>query len=263
MHTAAKATFALLASLNVAWASSACAHDFFLLPDDFTPEVGQSVAITATVSAAFPKVETTVTADRMAEKSARVGGASTPLQFAGSGTSSRLTHSPEGEGDAVLVVNLAAREVEYPHAQIETILHEYDLEGDAAAAARALPPTAPLRVSSSRTAKSVLCVRRCADHDDVRTPAGLPLEFVGSAAQPGAFVLLREGKPLPNHPVALVAADGQRRRVRTDAAGSVLAPVDRSGPVMLFAAVMERRSDPQARYKLTLSSLTVDAGSLR
>lgn len=124
MHTAAKATFALLAALNATWASSARAHDFFLLPDDFTPEVGQSVAIAATVSAAFPKVETAVTADRMAEKSVGVGGASTPLQFAGSGASSRLTHRPGGEGDAVLVVNLAARDVEYPHAQIETILHE-------------------------------------------------------------------------------------------------------------------------------------------
>lgn len=32
---------------------------------------------------------------------------------------------------------------------------------------------------------------------------------------------------------------------------------------MLFAAVMERPSDPQGRYRLTLSSLTLDAGSLR
>lgn len=46
--------------------SNAAAHDFFLLPSTFEARPGEDVVVDATVSAAFPKVETAVTRDRLA-----------------------------------------------------------------------------------------------------------------------------------------------------------------------------------------------------
>lgn len=73
-------------------ASSAGTHDFFPLPSDFTPVVGQPVANDATVSATFPRLETTVTIDRMRGMDLRFDGKNAPLQVMGSGTNAHLTY---------------------------------------------------------------------------------------------------------------------------------------------------------------------------
>jgi hypothetical protein len=70
------------------------------------------------------------------------------------------------------------------------------------------------------------------------------------------FRLLAHGRPLPDYPVDLVGADGERRPLTTDARGDVHVPATLRGAVMLFAA----RLDPpagQGRFTLDLTSLTL------
>lgn len=256
MHTPPRARLGVAAFASLGLAAPAAAHDFFLLPSDFTPAIGQTVMVEATVSAAFPRLESVVAAERMGARLVRAGGAASPLATAGAGPAARLSYRPQERGDSVLTVTIPQRDVEYPHDRIGLILEEYHLEGPAAAAARALSASSPLQVTSTRFAKTVLCVETCAEADDLRRPAGLALEFV-AGEKLGEYLLLAQGRPAPAHPVAVVDGGGKRQQGRTDDHGRLVLAANVRGPTMLFAAVL---APPQAggRFRLDLTTLTLE-----
>ncbi|WP_411286668.1 DUF4198 domain-containing protein [Phenylobacterium sp.] len=233
-------------------ASPAAAHDFFLLPSDFVSRPGQAVTVSATVSAAFPKIETAVAADRVSTSSAVGPTSPEPLLHVGEG---RLQFQAKSAGAVVAAVTLARRDVEYPNDRISLILQEYDIDGPAVAAVDALAQPRTLRVSSRRFAKSIVCVADCRDSSAAARPTGQDLEFVSSDAATGSFVLLSLGRPLANHPVSL-AQMGRRDRLRTDAQGVIIVPSSHKGPLMLFAAQMTPPAAEHARFTLNLASLT-------
>ncbi len=68
----------------LAYASVAAAHDFFLLPEQFTTPRAGTVAIQATVGSRFPTPEIVVTADR-AERVNAIGAGSPRVRIAGAG----------------------------------------------------------------------------------------------------------------------------------------------------------------------------------
>jgi len=258
MHTPSLARLGIAAAMaSLGLAAPAAAHDFFLLPSDFTPALGQTVTLDATVSAGFPKLESVVAVDRMGARLVRTGGSASQLTATGTGTAARLSYRPQGRGDAVLTVAMPPRDVEYPHDRIGLILAEYHLEGPAAAAARALPASAALQVTSARFAKTVLCVVACAETDDLRRPAGLDLEFV-AGERPGEYILLAQGHPAPSHPVAIIDASGKRQQARTDAGGRLSLTESARGRTMLFAAVMAAPPQTGARFRLDLTTLTFE-----
>lgn len=234
-------------------AAAASAHDFFLLPDRFTPNAPGRVNVRATVSAAFPNLESVVPADRVGRLYAH--GAGTPaLSVTGTGaTALNLTLRTPTRGLVVAGASAAPRDVEYGEDRIGVILEEYRI--DPAAVARLAAPRV-LRVSSRRFAKTIVCVARCSDRSAASRPFGVELEFVGSGRRDEHFVLLAHGRPLANHSVDLVTADGRRRHLHTDATGAVHLPSDARGNLMLFAALMEPPVNGD-RFTLNLSSLTL------
>lgn len=245
---------------SVLLASTASAHDFFLLPQSFAPGLGEPVVIQATVSAEFPGAGTVVDLGRIRTQDVVAGGRRAPLVIVGTGTDARLSYTGSEPGDAVVAVDIPARHVEYAADRIELILGEYDIGGDVAVAARALPKFEPLKVRSTRFAKTVLCTRACGDRDDLRRATGLDLEFVLAASGSMRFVLLASGQPTPNHPVAVVARDGKRHRLMTDGRGTVALPDGLSGPSMLFAALMTPPTEAGGRFDLRLTTLTLYVG---
>ena len=240
----------------VAGATAALGHDFFLLPERFTAQT-REVAVSATVSAAFPRLENVVPADRVGRLHA--SGAGNPrLTVAGAGSNAlNLTLSASQDGLAVTGVSALPRDVDYPEDRIGIILEEYRIGPVAAAAVERLSRPRTLQVSSRRFAKTIVCVVRCPDRSAAARPFGVDLEFVGVGQSTDHFLLLSEGRPLANHPVDLATSDGRRRHIATDANGQVHLPEDATGPLMLFAAVMEPPAQGQ-RFTLNLSSLTLE-----
>lgn len=247
----------------VAAAGPAMGHDFFLLPETFAAAPGGGVLIDANISAAFPKLERSVGADRMQHMRVHGSGKVRPLAVSAAGPGAKLAFQGAQTGDAVMAVALAPREVEYAEDQIPVILDEYGIGGDAAAAVANLVKPRTLKAVSSRFAKSIVCVGACATYDDAARPVGFDLEFVAADAVLERFALLARGKPLANHPVAFVGGDGVRRHAATDATGSVLIPRGPPGPLMLFAAAMAPPSSPEGRFDLRLTSLTLERSNQR
>ncbi|MBA2770628.1 MAG: DUF4198 domain-containing protein [Sphingomonas sp.] len=240
---------------SLAFASAAAAHDFFLLPEQFTtPGVG-TVAIQATVGSSFPTPEIVVTADR-AERVDAIGAGNPRVRIAGVGAKA-LNLEVTGASAGLLAVGVRSkpRDVEYAEDRIPLILEEYRFLPSAAAAVEALPRPRTWKVSSRRFAKTLVCVQTCRDRSAADRSFGAHLEFVGHRTMAKHFRLLASGKPLPNYPIDLVGFDGKRQHLSTDAKGDIHLPEGARGIMMLFAAKLEPPNGSE-RFTLNLTSLT-------
>ncbi len=235
--------------------SAANAHDFFLMPDQFRAPNTGPLEISATVGSNLPKAENTVAADRV-ERLLAVGAGSPKVRVVGA-TATALGLEVSGAQNGMLVtgVSTKARDVDYAEDRIPLILEEYRVRRAAAAEVAKLPRPRNWKVSSRRYAKTMVCVRTCANAAIAGRATGASLEFVGRGASFSHFRLLSGGKPLANYPVDLVGQDGKRQHMTTDRKGDVHLLTGAKGTMMLFAAVLE---PPKAseRFTLDLTSLT-------
>lgn len=236
-------------------AVAAAAHDFFLLPSRFSTTGAGNVAVQATVSASFPRLESVVTADRIATLRAQGPGNPT-LRVVGPGANAlNLTLSGARPGLIVAGTSTVPRDVEYPEDRIGIILEEYRITPSAVAAVERLTRPRTLQVSSRRFAKTMVCAGRCTNRSAAARALGFALEFVAVGTGSDHFRLLSNGRPLPNHPVDLVTSSGERRHLSTDASGQVHLAANARGSLMLFAALMTPPASG-GRFVLDLSSLT-------
>lgn len=249
--------FALTAIGAVALASTAAAHDFFLMPEQFRAAGVGPVKIQATVGSSFPTPEIVVTTDRL-ERVKAVGPGNPLVWIAGPGAKALNMELIGGRAGLTAVgVTSRPRDVEYAEDRIPLILEEYRVLPEAAAAVEALPRPRTWKVSSRRFAKTFVCLVSCGDRAAVERSFGAHLEFVGRRSSSSNFRLLADGKALANYPVDLVGADGKPRHLTTDARGQVHIPADARGTLMLFAAKLEPPAGSE-RFTLDLTSLTLD-----
>ena len=235
--------------------AAAYAHDFFLIPDQFTSSKTGSQNVQASVGSNFPTPENVVTADRV-DRVFAVGAGNPRLTVAGPGAKAlNLRFMDTKRGTVIAAVKTKDRDVEYADDRIPIILEEYRVSPAAAAAIAALPKPRILKVSSRRFAKTLMCIQQCNDRAVATRPLGTELEFVSVARGTDHFRLLSQGRLLANYPVDLVTADAKRRHMMTDGKGEAHLPTDARGSLMLFAAVM---TPPVAgdRFTLDLSTLT-------
>lgn len=244
---------AIVASVVIAPAASA--HDFFLLPTQFTTTGTGTVHIQATVGSSFPKPETAVPADR-AERVAAFG-AGNPKVSVGAATKEALGLHVSGARPGLLAVGVTSkpRDVDYAEDRIPLILGEYRVLPRAAAAVEALPRPRTWQVVSRRFAKTFVCVRTCSNRAAAGQSFGAHLEFVGRRGSASHYVLLGNGKPLINYPIDLVGADGKRAHLSTNSRGEIHLPASARGTMMLFAAKLEPPAGA-GRFTLDLTSLT-------
>ena len=237
--------------------STAAAHDFFMLPEQFVASGEKGVALSATVGSSFPTPETAVPADRV-ERVVAAGAGNPQVHIAGAGPKVLNLHVAGAETGLLVVGGSAKpRDVEYAEDRIPLILGEYRFLPPAAAAVEALPRPRTWQVVSRRFAKTFVCVRSCANRAPAERSLGAHLEFVGNRASNDRFRLLAAGKPLGNHPIDLVSSDGKRLHLSTDKGGHVRLPAAARGTMMLFAAKLEPPVGA-GRFTLDLTSLTFE-----
>jgi len=242
-------------------ASSASAHDFFILPTAFTTTTHGSLPVDVTIASKFPELEIALGAERVAELRV-VGDPQAVFKAAGPGPKSmKTTFMAHAPGLAILSARAPTREVEYPDNRIAGILEEYQVSPEAVRSVEALPRPRVLKALSTRFAKSFVCVERCEGGTDATKPLGHSLEFVATTnGSAKSFTLLTNGAPLANYPAIIAKANGERLHLRTSNKGDLELPAGLTGPVMLFAAVMQPPAKAGERFKLDLASLTL-AGS--
>ena len=248
--------FALVVLAGIAAASSAAqAHDFFLLPDQFSTSRAGPLNVQATVGSSFPNMDNSVTADRV-DRLFTEGPGRPRLTIEGTGAKAlnlRLTGA--SRGTVVAAVKTKDRDVEYGEDRIPLILEEYRVSPEAVAAVERLTKPRTLKVISRRFAKTLLCVERCEGLSAAARPLGADLEFVATGAGADRFRLLSQGRPLGRYLIDVVSQEGKRRHLTSDSQGELHIPADAKGSLMLFAAVMTPPAGGD-RFTLNLSTLT-------
>ena len=159
-------------------ASGALAHDFFLMPSQFVHTQAGQLSLQASVGSSFPQPTTTVTPDRVEQ--IFVNGAGQPqLAIVGPGEKAlNLQLSSGSDGTVVAGIKMLDRDVEYLEDRITLILEEYRVSPTALAALERLAKPRILKVSSRRFAKTMFCLRQCANADVAAQPMGVALEFI-------------------------------------------------------------------------------------
>ena len=245
------------ACLATLLASSASAHDFFIMPAKFKVEPGSVLTVDVTIGSSFPGLTNPVPPERIAQLGV-IGGPQAVFEVEGLGPQSLKTRFKGGApGLAILSASAVPREVEYPEERIGGIMEEYQVDPAAVKAVEALPRPRVLKAISTRFAKSFVCVQQCEGGSDPTRALGHSVEFVASDASTKSFILLANGAPLANYPVVIAKSDGVRSHLYTAAQGAIELPADVSGPMMLFAAVMKPPGDAGGRFVMNLASLTL------
>lgn len=238
--------------------SSASAHDFFIMPTEFSVAQGETLMVDVTIGSKFPQAEIAVGPERIAELRV-VGDPQASFKATGPGPKSMQTQFKGAEpGLAILSARTPPRDVQYAEDKIAGILEEYQVSPEAVRSVAALPSPRVLKAVSTRFAKSFVCVERCEGGSDPTKALGHSVEFVAIDGSAKSFTLLANGAPMTNYPAVIATANGERRHVRTSSKGSVELPSGLTGPVMLFAAVMQPPAEAGGRFKLDLASLTLD-----
>ena len=254
-----RVALALIGAVALGAAAPVFAHDFFLLPQKFTVAAPGQTTVHATVSAAFPKLETVVAADRFRRVGAN-GPGSPRLTLAGPvDNATALMLSASAPGLVIAGTSTVPRDVDYGEDRIDLIMGEYRVAPDVAAKVRNLPRPRTLKAVSRRFAKTAICVVTCGDRSAAVKPLGMDLEFVGVAGNGDHYRLLHMGQPLRNYPIDLVGPDGARSHLATDGRGVVHLPSAARGQMMLFAAVMTAPPGEE-RFRLDLASFTLHRG---
>ncbi|HEY0113378.1 MAG TPA: DUF4198 domain-containing protein [Allosphingosinicella sp.] len=246
----------LVGAVALGASAPAFAHDFFLLPEQFTVERPGETTVRASVSTAFPKLETVVAADRFRRVGAS-GPGSPQLTLAGLlENATALKLSASAPGLVIAGASTQARDVDYGEDRIDLIMGEYRVAPDVAARIKSLPRPRTLKAISRRFAKTAICVVRCGDRSAAVKPLGMDLEFVGATGSEDHYRLLHKGQPMLNYPIDLVGQDGARLHLTTDGRGVVHLPAAARGQVMLFAAVMTAPPGEE-RFRMDLTSFTL------
>lgn len=253
-----------MGGLGLLFAGSAAAHDFFLVPEVFVGTGPQPLIVHATSSSDFPTLNVASPPTRVAELRAVVGGRPVAVELRERGAKSLLLSvSSDISGMGVVTLQTIWGESSWRPAMVDTYLEEHPFKADdIATLRRILSEGETLQIRSRRLAKTLVCFRVCTP--PASAAAGLEVEFVPEldaiGASPSRVQLVRNGRPLAAHPVAVRTTQGEPESVLTDNEGWVRLPASLSGPVMLVAATLDPPAERGGRFTTNNATLTFEVG---
>ncbi len=248
---------AILAILGWALATSAGAHDSFIIPPA-TVTAGQQVVVLVTSSSFFPAPETRIRPERIAHVDARADG--TPLTWSATNddVAMTLTTSPAASAatGAVVVISLSPYDIDVGADEIAHYMDEIAAPAEVRAAVEAsVAASGTLAETYTKHLKTIVCGATCEDN---AAPGEATFEFVADAAG-GVFTLFLNGAPVANQPAFVVTEATGRTPLTTDAQGRVSLPEGLTGLIYLNAVKLQPPPATGGRFTSQWASLTFDA----
>ena len=246
-------------------AGPVAAHDFWIMPGAFTPEVGATVAVSLRVGQQF-RGDPVLVERRQVERFFAVGPAREGL------VAVRASSDPAGflriASPGLWIIGYRSRPspISLPAEQFERYLSEEGLERISQLRAERGESGLGAREIFSRCAKSLVSAGHGPEGHDRQL--GLRLELVAEenpyALEPGqelAVRLLYEGEPLPDALVVALNGDEPEKRLtaRSDSEGRAAFRIGRAGPWLIKAVHMiPAPPDVLADWESLWASLTFE-----
>ena len=254
---------AAAASVGI-FASSAFAHQTFLLPEQFIWQMDQPVDISLTSALSFPDLAHGPAQDRIALAEIVTGGVPVDdVSYSETETVLGVQFSPAAPGFARVAVSFKSRSGPIAPEDADGYFDEIGASSKVRAAFEALPGSPPLQRSYSKHAKTFLCIETCMSGNNAATePVGQALEFVAVGAGNRTYRLLRHGEVLASHSVDIVPASGDAIERITSADGTINIPDTVTGAIMLTSVVISLPETPDGVYHSDYATLTLDLTTL-
>ena len=254
---------AVLVGMFGSWASSAAAHDTWLLPARFDLPAGGRIELDLTSGMGFPAPESSVQPNRLATTGSRIAGRTVPLDAGNPDkTALRFSVRTRGTGVAALWIATRPRTLSLTPTEVQEYLREIGAAEEVESRWRRQQRW---RETYVKLAKTYVRVGPPTADQSWREPVGLQLEIVPLADPTTLLVgselsvqVLRDGKPWPRFSVsALPSATIEPIMRRTDGEGRAVFALDRPGPWLLRGTVIEPSSSPDADWQSLFTTLTV------
>ena len=245
-------------------ASSAWAHDTWLLPRASHVTEGKRATVDLTSGMSFPDLESGIKSDRIAKGAWRIAGKKGKLdrwQEADSSLVAQLT--PTASGTATLYLTLKPKGIDLDP---EEIAHYFDEIGASEALRRdweSSPSPKGFHETYTKHAKSFLRVGDAGEDESCIRPVGLAIEFVPqrdpTALAVGDSLVVKVVKggddEMESFPVGMVCgATGASTMKRTNQNGLVAFPITDGGWWMVRATELRRK--PDGTFESDFSTMT-------
>lgn len=275
---------AAIASAGVALvtlASTAAAHDYWLIPDMFGFPDGATVHVVGRQGTAFPAGRPIQPAQVADVRIIGATSATNITEMAVEGTALRLHHKPSAAGQYLVAARFASRTLRMPPAGVIRFLRA---EGGAAEAARVerenvLAGLDTVVFTNTSYASTIAQVGRGGPRAFSKT-AGFGLEFV-PVSDPGHLhvgdtlhvTVLGGGRPVPNIGIDVAPAVDTTTTatpaprlawaaLTADAKGVVHVPLTKAGPWMLRSAYLSRKDGGAANeWDVSRTSYVLNVGA--
>jgi uncharacterized GH25 family protein len=250
-------------------ASAALAHDTWILPAPGSVRPGAAVSFDMTSGMAFPTLDHAIAADRLAAASFRLRGKTfeIPTRTA-SAHALKLTATLGESGIAAVWAESKPKFIELTPKQVDEYLEEIGAMDTVGREWKARGAGARWRENYTKHARTFVQVGEPGQDSSWKEPVGMAFEIVPEQ-DPTALLsddrltvgLLKNGKPLADFPVGLVAAGAKTGSIqRTDAQGRASFRLDRAGWWLLRATHIERSSKPGLDWESHFTTLTLRTG---
>jgi uncharacterized GH25 family protein len=254
---------AVLVAMLGSWASSAAAHDTWLLPARFDLPAGGRIVLDLTSGMGFPAPGSSIQPDRLAATGLRIAGRKLPLDAGNPDqTALRLSVRTSGTGVAALWIVTRPRTLSLTSTEVQEYLREIGAAEEVESRWRRQQRW---RETYVKLAKTYVRVGQPTADQSWQKPVGLQLEIVPLADPTRLRVgsdfsvqVLRDAKPLPRFSVSALASATNEPIMRSmDGDGRAVFTLDRPGPWLLRGTLIEPASSPDADWQSLFTTLTV------
>ena len=247
-------------------ASSAWAHDTWILPAQFRIEPGQTLRLDLTSAMDFPNPETPVKPDRLTEAKVRLAGLTLPLAPTPEVKFLALSSRLDKPGIAVAWVAGRERSLQLTPNEVAHYLEEVGA-ADTIGQQWRKAGQKPWRETYAKRAKSFVRVGQGDGDDSWKQPVGLDLEIVPESDPTSLSVgdtfglrLLWRGRPLPGLAVGAVSAAPAKPAVATtDAEGRVSFVLSKAGTWLVRATRIVASETRPGEWDSVFTTLTLEA----
>lgn len=243
--------------------SRLAAHETWLEPATFASAPGAKVAFSLTSGMKFPELDYAIRPERIALARFRLGATTADLAKPTPGKSAlRFEGSFPAEGLVTAWVTLAPKTLELSDEQVVEYFAEISAPPEVRARWANLKGHLKWKETYTKCGKTFLLVGKTSSDESWKEPVGMPLEIVPlndptslKVGEKAAFQLLKDGRPLSDIALGLIAEKSGRRDFQTtDSEGRATFPLDQTGRALLYAVHLQWRDD---QWQSNFTTLTV------
>lgn len=241
-----------VAAIVAGCCAPAVAHETWLMPSAFVARVGEEVRLDLSSGMAFPRLESPIQVQRIANASYRLGHAEGRIAKRDVRESSLVLRQVfSREGLATIWLDLKPRDIELSDDKVAEYLDEIDATEEIRSIWAEQKGLIPWHETYTKHAKTFVSIGDGKSDVSWRTGVGAAMELVPTAnpcavlaGDTGSVQLQVNSKPLAAWPVGLLMEGASQRIFRvTDAKGVATFSIDRPGRAMFFAVRLQFDND--------------------